>query len=50
MRTRTLEAVFDFSNKKRAVLVSVKVLDNMVDLFDIKTREDDSKFIHYFNS
>ena len=49
-QTKRPEAVCSCSNEKRAVLVSVKVLDNMVDLFDIESREDDSKFIHSFNS
>lgn len=43
MQTKQLDAVCGCSGEKRAVLVSVKVLDNMVDLFDIESRENDSK-------
>ena len=32
------------ADKKRAVLVSVKILDNQVFLFDKETREEDSKY------
>jgi hypothetical protein len=31
------------ADEKRAVLVSVKILDNQVDLFDMEYRENDSK-------
>lgn len=37
------EYVCGCSADKRAVLVSVKVLDNQVDLFDIEYRDHDSK-------
>ena len=39
---REREAVGGCSNERRAVLVSVKVLDNMVDLFDVEYREHDN--------
>jgi hypothetical protein len=37
--TKEIEALCECSNERRAVLVSVKVLDNMVDLFDVEHRE-----------
>ncbi len=40
--TKEIEAVCGCSNERRAVLVSVKVLDNMVDLFDVEYREHDN--------
>ena len=42
LQTKRNEAVCGCSNEKRAVLVSVKVLDNMVDLFDLESRENDN--------
>lgn len=35
-------------DEKRIVLVSVKVLDNQVDLFDKEFRDNDSKFLVNF--
>ena len=40
-----MEALCGCSNERRAVLVSVKVLDNQVDLFDIEDRENDNQDI-----
>jgi len=37
-----MEALCGCSGEKRAVLVSVKVLDNQVDLFDKEFRENDN--------
>ena len=42
--TGEMEALCGCSDERRAVLVSVKVLDNQVDLFDKEYREHDSKF------
>ena len=42
--TGEMEALCGCSEEKRTVLVSVKVLDNQVDLFDKEYREHDSKF------
>ena len=42
LETKETEAACGCSNEKRAVLVSVKVLDNMVDLFDVEYREHDN--------
>ena len=39
-----MEALCGCDKDKRAVLVSVKVLDNQVDLFDKEYRDHDSKF------
>jgi len=41
-----MEAVCGCSDEERAVLVSVKVLDNQVDLFDKEFRDNDSKYSH----
>jgi hypothetical protein len=41
--TGEMEALCGCSDEKRAVLVSVKVLDNQVDLFDKEYRDHDSK-------
>ena len=41
-----MEAVCGCSEEKRAILVSVKVLDNQVDLFDKEFRDHDSKYRH----
>lgn len=41
--TGEMEALCGCSDEKRAVLVSVKVLDNQVDLFDKEFRDHDSK-------
>jgi len=45
--TGEMEALCGCSDERRAVLVSVKVLDNQVDLFDKEYREHDSKFKLY---
>jgi hypothetical protein len=37
--TKEIEAICECSNERRAVIVSVKMLDNMVDLFDVEYRE-----------
>lgn len=42
--TGEMEALCGCDKDKRAVLVSVKVLDNQVDLFDKEYRDHDSKF------
>lgn len=42
--TGEMEALCGCSEEKRAVLVSVKVLDNQVDLFDKEYRDNDSKY------
>lgn len=42
--TGEMEATCGCSDEKRAILVSVKVLDNQVDLFDKEFRENDSKY------
>jgi hypothetical protein len=39
-----MEALCGCEEEPRAVLVSVKVLDNQVDLFDKEYRDHDSKF------
>ena len=39
-----MEALCGCEHDKRSVLVSVKVLDNQVDLFDKEYRDHDSKF------
>ena len=38
-----METLCGCSNEKRCVLVSIKVLENMVDLFDLTYRDNDSK-------
>jgi hypothetical protein len=43
--TGQMEALCGCAEDKRAVLVSVKVLDNQVDLFDKEYRDHDSKFL-----
>ena len=47
--TGEMEALCGCSDERRSVLVSVKVLDNQVDLFDKEYREHDSKYPKYFN-
>ena len=42
--TGEMEALCGCESEERAVLVSVKVLDNQVDLFDKEYREHDSKY------
>ena len=42
--TGEMEALCGCEHDKRSVLVSVKVLDNQVDLFDKEYRDHDSKF------
>ena len=41
--TGMMESLCGCSSEKRCVLVSVKVLENMVDLFDKEYRDNDSK-------
>ena len=40
-----MEAICGCTNERRAVLVSVKVLDNQVDLFDVQERDNDNQDI-----
>lgn len=47
--TGEMEALCGCTDEKRAVLVSVKVLDNQVDLFDKEYRENDSKYNSIFS-
>jgi len=41
------EAICGCGHDKRTVLVSVKVLDNQVDLFDKEFRDHDSKYFYF---
>ena len=43
-KTGEQEAICGCGHDKRSVLVSVKVLDNQVDLFDKEFRDHDSKY------